>query len=104
VAAFRFISSRKNKSGNKLDPEMDPRVVGNEELLKVAFVNYLRDNKPDILECKVGEFLQDKGYTVIWTPPTSLHNEVRPGGPWLAYYSLHTRCAYVRTSAFFLAS
>ncbi len=46
----------------------DLRIANGEEL-KVAFVNYLRDNKPEMLECKVEKFLHDKGFKVIWTPP-----------------------------------
>jgi transposase len=46
----------------------DPRIANGEEL-KVAFVNYLRDNKPEMLDCKVEKFLHDKGFKVIWTPP-----------------------------------
>jgi transposase len=59
-----------------LDPEEQnkragaryPRIANGEEL-KVAFVSYLRDNKPEMLECKVEKFLHDKGFKVIWTPP-----------------------------------
>jgi transposase len=46
----------------------DPRIANGEEL-KVAFMNYRRDNKPEMLECKVKKFLHDKGFKVIWTPP-----------------------------------
>jgi transposase len=53
---------------NKRARARDPRIANGEEL-KVALVNYLRDNKPEMLECKVEKFLHDKGFKVIWTPP-----------------------------------
>ena len=53
---------------NKRAGARDPRIANGEEL-KVAFVNYLRDNKPEMLECKVEKFLHDRGYKVIWTLP-----------------------------------
>ena len=45
-----------------------PRVANAQEL-KVAFVTYLKENKPDKLECKVEKVLQDRGHLVLWTPP-----------------------------------
>jgi hypothetical protein len=45
-----------------------PRVANVDEL-KVAFVEYLRDNKPAMLECAVEKYLQDRGHKVLWTPP-----------------------------------
>jgi hypothetical protein len=37
--------------------------------LRVAFVMWLKDNKPDVLRCKVEKFIEDEGGTVLWTPP-----------------------------------
>jgi transposase len=53
---------------NKRAGARDLRIANGEEL-KVAFMNYLRDNKPEMLVCKVEKFLHDRGYKVIWTPP-----------------------------------
>jgi transposase len=55
------------KEQNKRAGARDPRIANGEDL-KVAFVNYLRGNKPEMLECKVEKFLHDRGYKVIWTP------------------------------------
>jgi hypothetical protein len=49
---------------NKQTGARDPRIANGEEL-KVAFVNYLCDNKPEMLECKVEKCLHDRGYKVI---------------------------------------
>jgi hypothetical protein len=44
-----------------------PRVANVDELM-VAFVEYLRDNKPAMLECTVEKYLQDRGHKELWTP------------------------------------
>jgi hypothetical protein len=44
------------------------RIV-NGEKLKMAFIDYLRNNKPEMLECKVEKFLHNKGCKVIQSPP-----------------------------------
>jgi tRNA(Ile)-lysidine synthase TilS/MesJ len=41
------------------------RRIANVEELKVAFVNYLRENKSEMLECKVEKCRHDRGYKVI---------------------------------------
>ena len=37
--------------------------------LKVGFVMWLREHKPDVLRCKIEKFIEDDGGTVLWTPP-----------------------------------
>jgi hypothetical protein len=37
--------------------------------LKIAYVNWLRENKPERLECKVERYLKDRGHRILWTPP-----------------------------------
>jgi transposase len=43
--------------------------VANTQELKVAFVTFLKENRPDLLECKVEKFLHEHGHKVLWTPP-----------------------------------
>jgi transposase len=58
------------------DPEQQKQTAGqskplvaNTQELKVAFVSYLKENRPDLLECKVEKALNDRGYKVLWLPP-----------------------------------
>ena len=44
-------------------------LIGNADELKVSFVNYVRDEKPDLLECKVESVLRERGHEILWTPP-----------------------------------
>ena len=37
--------------------------------LKIAVVEYLHDNQPHLLDCKVEQLLRDRGHKIIWTPP-----------------------------------
>ena len=46
----------------------NPRIATLEEL-KVAFITYLRDNKPELLACKVEKYLEGRGHKILWTPP-----------------------------------
>ena len=43
--------------------------VGTLEELKIAFVNYARENLPALLECKVEAYLQERRHDILWTPP-----------------------------------
>ena len=47
-----------------------PRVATLEEL-KVAFVSYLKVEKPDALKCIVEQIFKEKGHHILWTPPYS---------------------------------
>jgi hypothetical protein len=44
-------------------------LVGNTHDLNVSFVTYLKENKPELLECQVEKALKDHGHRVLWTPP-----------------------------------
>jgi hypothetical protein len=44
-------------------------LVANATELKVTFVSYLQDNRPDLLECQVEKRLKQGGHKVLWTPP-----------------------------------
>jgi len=44
-------------------------LVGNTHELKVSFVTYLKEHRPDLLECKVEKTLNEHGHKVLWTPP-----------------------------------
>jgi hypothetical protein len=47
-----------------------PSIVGNTHELKVAIVTYLKENRPDLLDCQVAEMaLHEHGHKVLWTPP-----------------------------------
>lgn len=39
--------------------------------LKIGILNYLKHQKPHLLECMVEKYLQDKGHSILWTPPYS---------------------------------
>jgi hypothetical protein len=43
--------------------------VGNTHELKVAFVTYLKENRPDLLDCQVEKTLHEHGHKILWTPP-----------------------------------
>ena len=45
-----------------------PTVATLEEL-KIAFVMYLKVEKPELLECTVEACLEGRGHKVLWTPP-----------------------------------
>eukprot|EP00957_Ditylum_brightwellii_P104673 7976523-Ditylum_brightwellii.AAC.1 len=37
--------------------------------MQIALVDWIKDNKPELLECKVEKFLRDRGHLWLWTPP-----------------------------------
>ena len=41
----------------------------NLEELKISFLNWMRENKPELLACKVEKYLHDLGHVILWTPP-----------------------------------
>ena len=43
--------------------------VGSLKELKVVFITYLQQNKPNILDCQVEAYLTSRGHNVLWTPP-----------------------------------
>jgi transposase len=43
-------------------------LLGNTHELKVSFVTYLKENKPELLECQVEKALKDHRHRVLWTP------------------------------------
>ena len=43
--------------------------IGTLDALKESFVTYLKENKPDALNCIVENKFKDKGYEILWTPP-----------------------------------
>ena len=43
--------------------------IGTLEELKVEFVTYLKEEQPELLECKVKRYLEERGHCVLWTPP-----------------------------------
>ena len=45
-----------------------PRLALLEEL-KVAFVAYLKECRPDALDCQVENYLISRGHKILWTPP-----------------------------------
>jgi hypothetical protein len=44
-------------------------LVANTQELKIAFVTYLKENRPDLLECKVEKELREHGHKVLWLLP-----------------------------------
>ena len=41
------------------------------EEMKYSIMEYLKDNKPELIECLVEKHLTDRGHSVLWTPPYS---------------------------------
>jgi hypothetical protein len=41
----------------------------NVQELKITIVNWLKENNPELLECKIEKFLKDRGHEILWTPP-----------------------------------
>jgi len=39
------------------------------EELKVAFVTFCKEEKPELLECQVEAFLRERHHDILWTPP-----------------------------------
>lgn len=37
--------------------------------LQLGFAKWLKENKPEALECKVERLLKERGYDILWTPP-----------------------------------
>ena len=37
--------------------------------LQLGFVNWLKENKPELLECKFEKEMKAKGHNILWTPP-----------------------------------
>jgi hypothetical protein len=46
--------------------------IPNLDELKLGFAQWLCDNKPEALECKVERLLRQSGHEVLWTPPSCL--------------------------------
>jgi len=45
-----------------------PKVASVDEL-KISYVQWLQEHKPERLECKVEAYLQSHRYRILWTPP-----------------------------------
>ena len=43
--------------------------IPNKRELQVGMVEYIKENLPHLLECKVERIMADKGYHILWTPP-----------------------------------
>jgi hypothetical protein len=43
--------------------------IPNLDELKLGFAQWLRDNRPQALECKVERLLRESGHEILWTPP-----------------------------------
>ena len=43
--------------------------VANIEELKASFVTYLKEHKPEIVQCKVYSYLHSLGHSILCTPP-----------------------------------
>ena len=37
--------------------------------LKLSFVNWIQENDPSLLACKVEAYFHDLGHEILWTPP-----------------------------------
>jgi ribosomal protein S19E (S16A) len=67
--------------------------VANAEELKIAFVTYLSEKKPELRECQVERVLCDRGHRVLWTPPYC--PELQPIGLFWAAGKNHVAMCYV---------
>jgi hypothetical protein len=43
--------------------------VGTLEELKISFITWLEENKPNVLDCQLERYLTDRRHKVLWTPP-----------------------------------
>jgi hypothetical protein len=41
------------------------------EELKVGLITYIKNNKPELLECQIEKTLKERGHRILWTPPYS---------------------------------
>ena len=61
---LEFVADDQKKRAGAAHPR-----IGTLEELKIAFVAYLKEEKPELLECKIERYLEERGHTVLWTPP-----------------------------------
>ena len=52
--------------------------VGNTHELKVAFVTYLKENRPDLLDCRAEKTLHEHGHKVLWTRLSDRNSAIQP--------------------------
>eukprot|EP00957_Ditylum_brightwellii_P185195 14102973-Ditylum_brightwellii.AAC.1 len=52
----------------KLSRASRPFVPSVDEL-RIALVSWMKENRPDLLECQVEKYLQERGHEVIYTAP-----------------------------------
>jgi hypothetical protein len=45
--------------------------IPNLEELKMGIIKYIKNNKPDLLECLIEKKLNERGHRILWTPPYS---------------------------------
>jgi transposase len=61
---FDAVTFRERSSSNK------PFIPSLAEM-KTGVVEYFREHRPELLECKFERFMQEKGHLILWTPPYS---------------------------------
>ena len=59
---FSFEEQIQRKTKNR------PKVATAKEL-KFAFVAYLAEHNPEVIECEVENYLKSRGHDILWTPP-----------------------------------
>ena len=69
----------------------DPRIASLEEL-KISFVTWCQEEKPELLECQVEKYMKDKGHKILWTPPYC--PELQPIEKFWAAGKNHVRLRY----------
>ena len=61
------ISFKKSEQSER-SSKSRPRIASLQEL-KLSYVTWLKENKPELLACKIEKYLSDRGHIVLWTPP-----------------------------------
>ena len=61
---LEFVAEEQKKRAGAAHPQ-----IGTLDELKMAFITYLKEEKPELLECKVEKYLEGRGHSVLWTPP-----------------------------------
>lgn len=70
------VSDLQNECAVEFDPDLFRQTaskkkpfIPNCDELKIGFVQWLRDNKPEALQCKIENLLKKHNHEILWTPP-----------------------------------
>lgn len=61
---IEFNQDQQSKRAGRNDP-----LIANTQELKVAFVTWAKEERPELLDCMIERLMKNKGYEILWTPP-----------------------------------